>query len=138
MSRKSKVSGDTRCWFSLWTKRSHRFLECRPRMSEKRGSSSIWYLSTRMAREIGNICPDKTMCRLKTLLRIRINPFIWTENCHQKVKFRHIKLVHKDMFFLFKCLCLSSLFLKCINEGIGSFVEKKIQFVSFYILSTFK
>ena len=40
------------------------------------------------------------------------------------------------MFFLFKCLCLSTLFLKCINEGIGSFVEKKIQFVSFYILSS--
>jgi hypothetical protein len=28
LSRKSKASGLTRCWFSLWTKRSHRLREC--------------------------------------------------------------------------------------------------------------
>ena len=45
LSKKSRASGLTRCWFSLCTKRSHRLRECRPRMSENRGSSSIWYLS---------------------------------------------------------------------------------------------
>ena len=45
LSRKSRASGLTKCWFSLWTNLSHLLRECLPRMSENRGSSSIWYLS---------------------------------------------------------------------------------------------
>lgn len=28
LSKKSRASGDTKCWFSLWTNLSHRFREC--------------------------------------------------------------------------------------------------------------
>lgn len=36
LSKKSRASGLTRCWFSLWTKRSHRLREC---LQEKRPKS---------------------------------------------------------------------------------------------------
>lgn len=39
LSKKSRASGLTRCWFSLWTKRSHRLRECLQENRPKSGQA---------------------------------------------------------------------------------------------------